>query len=82
MRHALTSAAVVALAAGSVALAPPASAGPSPNSSCVAAIFVPQATGEPRAVALRIAEVKPYSDEPWGQVVSDLLAHWDGCRGS
>ncbi|KGN40362.1 hypothetical protein N801_14520 [Knoellia aerolata DSM 18566] len=74
------SAAVLALtAAGAVGLASPAAAGPSPHASCVGQVFVPQATGDPRAIAVRIAEIKGFIDVPWGQVVSDLLAHWDGC---
>ncbi|WP_404386560.1 hypothetical protein LL946_08300 [Knoellia locipacati] len=88
MRRTVISSAAAALAvAGSVALASPASAaaptaaaGPSENASCVGIVFVPQATGDPRAIALRIAEIKPWSELPWGQVVSHLLAHWDGCK--
>ena len=49
----------------------------------VGQVFVPQATGDPRAIALRIAEIKGFIDIPWGQVVSDLLAHLDkdACHG-
>ncbi|GGB78387.1 hypothetical protein N798_03080 [Knoellia flava TL1] len=85
MRTTIVRTAAAALAvAGAVALASPASAapnGPSDHASCVGQVFVPQATGDPRAIALRIAEIKPWSEDPWGQVVSDLLAHWDGCKG-
>lgn len=78
MRRTLTSAAVAALTvAAAVAVAAPASATPSPNASCVGQVFVPQATGDPQAIALRIAEIKGFIDIPWGQVVSDLLAHKD-----
>lgn len=82
-RTVISSAAAALTVAGSIALASPASAavaGPSENASCVGIVFVPQATGDPGAIARRIAEIKPWSDLPWGQVVSDLLAHWDGCK--
>lgn len=85
MRRARKSMAVVALAAaGVIVVATPASAapvptGPSTKASCVAQVFVPQATGDPQAIAIRIAEIKGFIDVPWGQVVEELLAHWDGC---
>ncbi|CAN7237148.1 hypothetical protein [Knoellia sp. LjRoot47] len=82
----LRAAAVVLAVAGTVAVASPASvapAGPSGKASCVGQIFVPQATGDPQAIALRIADIKGFIDMPWGQVVSDLLAHLDkdACYG-
>lgn len=86
MRRAGKSMAVVAVAAaGSMIVATPASAspgpaGPSSHASCVAQVFVPQATGDPQAIAVRIAEIKGFIVVPWGQVVEELLAHWDGCR--
>ena len=86
MSRARKSMAVVALAAaGSMIVATPASAatasaGPSTNASCVAQVFVPQATGDPQAIAVRIAEIRGFIVVPWGQVVEELLAHWDGCR--
>jgi len=87
MRSTTLRAAAVALAVGgTVALASPASAapgGPSSHASCVGQVFVPQATGDPQAIAVRIAEIKGFIDIPWGQVVSDLLAHVDkdACHG-
>ncbi|KGN31740.1 hypothetical protein N802_03400 [Knoellia sinensis KCTC 19936] len=76
MRRSSRVAAVAALAiTGTVVLATPAAAGPSPRASCVGQVFVPQATGDPGAIARRIAEIKGFIDIPWGQVVSDLLAH-------
>ncbi|MFW5470650.1 hypothetical protein ACOCJ4_11440 [Knoellia sp. CPCC 206435] len=79
-RTTICSAAAALALAGSVALASPASAaadGPSNNASCVGVVFVPQATGDPGAIARRIAEIKGFIDMPWGQVVSDLLARDD-----
>ncbi|MDT0212421.1 hypothetical protein Q9R29_00860 [Rothia sp. ARF10] len=84
MRSTVLRTAAAALAvAGAVTLAPMASAapdGPSGHASCVGVIFVPQATGDPGAIARRIAEIKGFIDVPWGQVVSPLLARWDGCH--
>lgn len=84
MRRTVISSAAAAIAvAGSIALATPASAaasGPSANASCVGQVFVPQATGDPGTIARRIAEIKGFIDVPWGQVVSDLLAHVDRDR--
>lgn len=81
----LTTAAIVI--AGTVALAAPANAapnthGPSENSSCLARVFVAQATGEPRTVAKRIAEIKAVElgeGESFGNVIGGWFAHWDGC---
>lgn len=78
MRRASTSMAVVALAAAAtVGLAGPAAASPSPQANCVGQVFVPQATGDPQAIALRIAEIKGFIDVPWGEVVRELLVPLD-----
>lgn len=88
MCRARKSLAAVALAVAGImigavpASAEPVSAGPSTRASCVAQVFVPQAIGDPQAIALRIAEIKGFIDVPWGQVVEELLAHWDGCRAA
>jgi hypothetical protein len=49
-------------------------------------VFVPQATGEPKAVAQQIAlikrEILPTAEERnFGEAVSRLLAKADFCRG-
>lgn len=60
--------------------------GPSAAASCVAQVFVPQATAEPRDVANQIAfikrEILPVAEERnFGDAVSGLLARADSCRG-
>lgn len=66
---------------GVIGLAAPATAaepGPSPNASCVGTTFERQATGEPGAIARRIAEIKGFIDVPFGVVIGDF-ARWDEC---
>jgi hypothetical protein len=68
---------------GSVGLAAPASAvevGVSPNASCVGQVFVPQATGDPGAIADRIAEIKGFGFGKFGWIISDF-ARWEDCAG-
>lgn len=71
------------LLVGSVALAAPASAGPavesrvSDSASCVGRVFVPQALGDPGAVARRIAEIKGFIDVPFGTPISGLARTTD-----
>lgn len=68
---------------GSVGLAAPASAVESkvnPNASCVGQVFVPQAVGEPGAIAARIAEIKSFIPVSFGVVIGDF-ARWEDCSG-
>lgn len=84
MRRVCASLTVATVAAAvTVGLAGPASATPSPRASCVGQVFVPQATGDRQAIALRIAEIKGFIDVPWGEVVRELLVPLDRstCRG-
>jgi hypothetical protein len=70
---------------GTVALAAPATAaahGPNENSSCIGRTFAPQATGEPRAIADRIAFIKEnllLEGESFGNVIGGWFAHSDEC---
>lgn len=65
----------VLLSTGSAHAAEP-RGGPSKHASCVGQIFVPQATGEPGAVAARIAEIRefllPVVGENFGRGISRL----------
>ena len=66
---------------GSLGLAAPASAVESkvnPNASCVGTTFVPQAVGDPGAIARRIAEIKGFIDVSFGAVIGDF-ARWEEC---
>ena len=68
---------------GSLGLAAPASAAPTavgPNASCVGQVFVPQAVGEPGAIARRIAEIKSFIPVSFGAVIGDF-ARWEDCSG-
>lgn len=68
---------------GSIGLAAPASAVESkvnPNASCVGQTFVPQAVGEPGAIAARIAEIKSFIPVSFGVVIGDF-ARWEDCSG-
>lgn len=68
---------------GSLAFAVPASASEpavSPNASCVGTTFVPQAVGDPGAVARRIAEIKSFIPVSFGAVIGDF-ARWEDCSG-
>ena len=68
---------------GTLGLAAPASAAPpavSPNASCVGQTFVPQAVGEPGAIAARIAEIKSFIPVSFGAVIGDF-ARWEDCSG-
>lgn len=68
---------------GSLGLAAPASAVESqvnPNASCVGTTFVPQAVGEPGAIARRIAEIKSFIPVSFGAVIGDF-ARWEDCSG-
>ncbi|GAA4047590.1 hypothetical protein [Agromyces indicus] len=65
---------------GSVGLAAPASAieaGPSSNASCVGQIFVPQATGDPGAIAMRIAEIRGFAGTGFGPAIAGLASQCD-----
>ncbi|GGI46195.1 hypothetical protein BCL57_001358 [Agromyces flavus] len=76
------SAAGLALA-GTLGLATPATAAPnpvSPHASCVGQTFVPQAVGEPGAIAARIAEIKSFIPVSFGAVIGDF-ARWEDCSG-
>ena len=69
---------------GSIGLAAPASAvepNVSPNASCVGQVFVPQATGEPKAIALRIAEIKGFGFGSFGSIIGGSFAHLEDCYG-
>jgi hypothetical protein len=80
-RTKLVTAAGLALA-GSIALAAPASAVESkvsPNASCVGQVFVPQAVGEPGAIAARVAEIKGYGFGSFGSIIGGSFAHWEDC---
>jgi hypothetical protein len=69
---------------GSIGLAAPAVAaehGPNPNASCVGQVFVPQATGEPKAIALRIAEIKSFGFGSFGSIIGGSFAHLEDCYG-
>ena len=77
----LAAAAAVALV-GSIALASPASAAESkvnPHASCVGQVFVPQAVGEPGAIAARVAEIKGFGFGSFGSIIGGDFAHWDDC---
>ncbi|RXZ45180.1 hypothetical protein [Agromyces binzhouensis] len=80
MRTRTILAAAGALAAiGALGLATPAIAAEpkvNPHASCVGLTFVPQAVGEPGAIAHRIAEIKGFIDIPFGVVIGDF-ARWD-----
>lgn len=68
---------------GSIGLAAPAVAAehtPSPNASCVGQVFQPQATGDPGAIARRIAEIKSFIPVSFGVVIGDF-ARWENCDG-
>lgn len=68
---------------GSLGLATPASAVEShanPDASCVGTTFVPQAVGEPGAIAARIAEIKSFIPVSFGAVIGDF-ARWEDCSG-
>lgn len=68
---------------GSIGLAAPASAAESkvnPHASCVGQTFVPQAVGEPGAIAARIAEIKSFIPVSFGVVIGDF-ARWEDCDG-
>ena len=68
---------------GSIGLAAPAVAadhGPNPNASCVGQVFQPQATGDPGAIARRIAEIKSWDVGKFGWIISDF-ARWEDCGG-
>lgn len=68
---------------GSLGLAAPASAAESnvdPNASCVGTTFVPQAVGDPGAIARRIAEIKSFIPVSFGVVIGDF-ARWEDCSG-
>lgn len=70
------------LVASPAAGAPP-SERPSDRASCVGQIFVPQATGKPRTVALRIQEIKDTQllpGENFGDPISGVLARGTFCR--
>ncbi len=81
----LSATALAALAA--VALAGPVGAAPSPqapndHASCVGRTFVPQATGDPGAIADRIAFIKEnflLDGESFGNVIGGWFAHSDDC---
>jgi hypothetical protein len=72
---------------GAVAMAAPSTAapnthGPSENSSCLARVFVAQATISPKTVAERIAYIKAVElaeGESFGNVIGGWFAHWDDC---
>jgi hypothetical protein len=67
---------------GSIGLAAPASAveaGVSPNASCVGQVFVPQATGDPGAIAARVAEIKGYGFGSFGSIIGGWFVHLDDC---
>jgi hypothetical protein len=76
-------AALGTLLLASPATAAPPSGGPSGQASCVGQVFVPQATGEPRAIADRIHEIKqvdlPLYGGNFGQAISGL-ARDSWCR--
>lgn len=85
LKSTLSAAALVIV--GTVALAAPATAapnihGPSESSSCLARVFVAQATGAPKTVAERIAYIKAVElgeGESFGNVIGGWFAHWDDC---
>jgi hypothetical protein len=80
-RTILAAAAGVALV-GSIGLAAPASAVEpkvNPNASCVGQVFVPQAVGEPGAIAARVAEIKGYGFGSFGSIIGGSFAHWEDC---
>jgi hypothetical protein len=80
-RTILAAAAGIALV-GSIALAAPASAAESkvsPKASCVGQVFVPQAVGEPGAIAARVAEIKGYGFGSFGSIIGGSFAHWEDC---
>ncbi|WP_430647301.1 hypothetical protein [Agromyces sp. GXS1127] len=65
---------------GTIGLAAPATAaesGPSPNASCVGQIFVPQATGDPGAIAMRIAEIRGFAGTGFGPAIAGLASRCD-----
>jgi hypothetical protein len=67
---------------GSLGLAAPASATESrvnPNASCVGQVFVPQAVGEPGAIAARVAEIKGFGFGSFGSIIGGSFAHWEDC---
>lgn len=67
--------------AGSLGFAAPASAAEprvDPHASCVGTTFVPQAVGEPGAIAARIAEIKGFIDVSFGAIIGDF-ARWEEC---
>lgn len=67
---------------GSIGLAAPAVAaesGPSQNASCVGEVFVPQATGDPGAIAARVAEIKGYGFGSFGSIIGGWFVHLDDC---
>ncbi|MEI5585398.1 MULTISPECIES: hypothetical protein [unclassified Agromyces] len=67
----------------SLGLTAPASAAEpaaNPNASCVGQTFVPQATGDPGAIAERIAEIKGFGFGSFGSIISDF-ARWEDCAG-
>ncbi len=68
---------------GSIGLAAPASAAEStvnPNASCVGQVFVPQAVGDPGAIARRIAEIKGFGFGSFGSIIGGF-ARWEDCDG-
>jgi hypothetical protein len=68
--------------ASSIGLATPAWAVESkvsPNASCVGQVFVPQAVGEPGAIAARVAEIKGYGFGSFGSIIGGSFAHWEDC---
>ncbi|MFC5788440.1 hypothetical protein EDM22_03135 [Agromyces tardus] len=68
---------------GSIGLAAPASAAEStvnPTASCVGQVFVPQAVGDPGAIARRIAEIKSWDIAKFGWIIGDF-ARWEDCSG-
>ena len=81
----LSATTLAALAA--ISLAGPTVAAPSPHApnhhaSCIGRTFVPQATGDPGAIADRIAFIKAnflVEGESFGNVIGGWFAHSDDC---
>lgn len=67
---------------GSLGVAAPASAVEAevnPNASCVGQVFVPQAVGEPGAIAARVAEIKGFGFGSFGSIIGGWFAHSEDC---
>ncbi|GAA6524592.1 hypothetical protein [Intrasporangium sp. DVR] len=88
MRLIRSTVSIVGVAAvASLALAGPAAADPAPgpdsHASCIGLVFRPQAVGEPRTIADRIAYIKANElaeGESFGNVIGGWFAHAD-CSG-